>query len=79
MLPETDGDVLARMALEKLAWFDGEMTGRSFVCGDRFTLADIHLYVFLDFFETLGLHFPRELAWVGDFYRRAGARESALA
>ena len=79
MLPETDGDVLARMALEKLAWFDGEMAGRSFVCGDRFTLADIHLYVFLDFFEKLGLHFPRELAWVDDFYRRAGARESASA
>ena len=46
--------VCATIAHEKLAWFDAEMQGRTFVCGERFTLADIHLYVFLNFFELLG-------------------------
>ena len=45
---------------------------RAFVCGDRFTLADIHLYVFLAFFEKLGLNYPRELAWVDDHFHRVG-------
>ena len=77
MLPPEMAEVCAQIAREKLAWFDGEMTGRTFVCGDRFTLADIHLYVFLDFFETLDLGFPRTCAWVTDFYARVGSRPSA--
>jgi len=79
MLPPEMGAVCAQIAREKLAWFDGEMKGRAFVCGDRFTLADIHLYVFLAFFEKLGLTYPRELAWVDDHFRRVGARASAAA
>lgn len=79
LLPPEDGATLAQIAREKLAWFDAEMRGREFVCGDRFTLADVHLFVFLDFFELLGLGYPRECAWVDDFYRRVGARPSATA
>jgi glutathione S-transferase len=79
LLPAEDGAILATIAREKLAWLDAEMAGREFVCGSRITLADVHLYVFLDFFELLGLNFPRECAWVADFYARMGARPSAKA
>lgn len=79
LLPPESGAICAQIANEKLAWLDGEMKGREFVCGERFTLADIHLYVFLDFFESLGLNYQRELSWVDDFYRRLGARPSAKA
>lgn len=89
MLPPEDGAVLAAIAREKLAWFDAEMrrlggqtgadAGRPFVCGARLTLADIHLFVFLDFFEVLGLPYPRECVWVDGFYRRMSARPSAAA
>jgi len=77
LLPPETGVTCARIAGEKLAWLDGEMHGREFICGDRFTLADVHFYVFLDFFETLGLHYPRECRWIDDYFRRVGARPSA--
>ena len=79
LLPPETGAVCAEIAREKLVWFDGEMRGREFVCGGRFTLADVHLFVFLDFFEMLGLNFPRECAWIADFYERVRARPSAAA
>jgi glutathione S-transferase len=79
LLPPEQGATLAQIAREKLAWLDAELRGREFVCGDRLTLADVHLYVFLDFFEKLELHYPRECAWVDDFYKRMGARPSAAA
>lgn len=79
MLPPEMAPVCASIALEKLAWLDGEMAGRQFVCGPRLTLADIHLFCFLDFFEKIELGYPRELRWVDAFYRRMAARTSAAA
>ena len=79
MLPPDMGEVCAQIAREKLLWFDAEMSGREFICGERFSVADIHLFVFLDFFEMLGLNFPREAAWVNDFYQRVQQRPSASA
>ena len=79
LMPPTVGDTCAEIARDRLLWLDGEMAGREFVCGGRFTLADIHLWVFLDFFETLGLPYPREAGWIDNFYRRVGQRPSASA
>jgi len=42
------------LAQEKLTWLNGLMDGREFVCGNRLTLADILLYVFLEFGATVG-------------------------
>jgi glutathione S-transferase len=47
-------DELKLTAQEKLAWLDGLMAGRRFVCGDRLTLADILLFCFLDFGAGVG-------------------------
>lgn len=35
-------------ALSNLAWLDQQIAGQAFVCGDRFTLADIVLLVFVE-------------------------------
>ena len=37
-----------RAAQERLAWLDGLIAGRRYVCGDRFSLADIMLFAFLE-------------------------------
>ena len=47
-IPEA-ADGLKATAREKLAWLDGLIAGRDYVAGDRFTLADILLYAFVDF------------------------------
>ncbi len=64
---------------EKLAWIDGLMEGRSFVCGDRLTLADILLFVFLDFGERIGQPYSRDLATIPAWFAAMAARPSAKA
>ena len=44
-LPEA-ADGLKAIAKDKLLWLDGLLGDKTFVCSDRFTLADIMLYCF---------------------------------
>lgn len=78
VLPEA-ADGLKRIAREKLAWLDGQMGSRQFVCGDRFTLADCLLYCFLTFGASVGQPVDPALRWVNDYLARVGARPSAKA
>jgi glutathione S-transferase len=52
-IPHAAGD-FKTLAQEKLTWLNGLMDGREFVCGNRLTLADILLYVFLEFGASVG-------------------------
>jgi glutathione S-transferase len=52
-IPQAADDLKA-IAREKLTWLDGLVAGRQYIAGDRFTLADIHLWVFLDFAAQVG-------------------------
>lgn len=45
---------LKKIAADRLKWLDGQMNGKEFVCGNRFTLADILLYCFVDFGGQVG-------------------------
>ncbi|MFP6802836.1 MAG: glutathione S-transferase N-terminal domain-containing protein, partial [Pseudomonadales bacterium] len=53
LIPHAAADLKA-LAQEKITWLDGLMNGKEFVCGDRFTLADILLFVFLEFGTQVG-------------------------
>ncbi len=46
-------DDLKQTAQEKLTWLDGLMAGRTYICGERLTLADILLFCFVDFFAAI--------------------------
>ena len=70
---------LEGLARHWLAWIDDELAERRFVCGERFTLADVHLFCFVDFFEKVGFPYSRELSWIDRHYRQVGARASAKA
>ncbi|WP_310497864.1 glutathione S-transferase family protein [Sandarakinorhabdus sp.] len=70
---------LKAMAREKLLWLDGLLAGRQWVCGDRFTLADILLYCFVKFGATVGQPAPAEAAWVAQWCTRVSQRPSAKA
>jgi glutathione S-transferase len=68
-----------QIAQEKLAWLDGLIEGRSFICGDRFTLADIFLYAFLDFGAKVGQPIDPELSRIPAWFAAMAARPSAAA
>jgi glutathione S-transferase len=72
-------DDLKLTAQEKLAWLDGQIQGREFICGERLTLADILLFCFLDFGTNVGQPLNPELKAVGAHHARMKARPSAAA
>lgn len=70
---------LKAMARDKLLWLDAQMGQNQFVCGDRFTLADVLLYCFMAFGGTVGQPIPDEADWVKSWFERVKARPSAAA
>jgi glutathione S-transferase len=72
-------DDLKLTAQEKLAWLDGLIQGREFICGNRLTLADILLFCFLDFGAQVGQPLNPDLKAVAAHYERMKARPSAAA
>lgn len=65
---------LKRLAQEKITWLDGLIEGREFICGDRFTLADILLYSFLNFGATVGQPLNEDNRNIMAWYERVGSR-----
>lgn len=70
---------LKAIAQAKLLWLDGVMQGRTWVCGDRYTLADIVLLSFIEFGASVGQPLPAEARWLADWAMRAAARPSSAA
>lgn len=76
---EAAGAELKDLARQKLLWLDKTLAGRTWVCGDRYTLADCLLYAFLEFGTSVGQPIPAEASWVQQWFARAAARPSAKA
>lgn len=70
---------LKAIARDRLLWLNGLMGERKFICGDRFSLADILLFAFLAFGAQVGQPIPDEAAWVKAWFERVKARPSAAA
>ena len=72
-------DDLKQIAQERLSWLDGLMAGRQYVCGDRLTLADILLFVFIDFFNGIRQPINPDNKNIVAWHGRMKARPSAEA
>jgi glutathione S-transferase len=70
---------LKAIARDRILWLDGLMKGREFVCGQRFSLADILLFCFLAFGAQVGQPIPDEAGWVKTWFERVKARPSSAA
>lgn len=68
---------LKAVAQDRIAWLDAMIGGRMFLVPDRFTIADIWLYVWLDFGITVGQSFDRTLPNIVPWFERIAARPSA--
>ncbi len=76
VLPEAAGG-LKWVAQDRLRWLDGMLGAGPFLCGERFSAADIWLYVWLDFAVAVNQPFDRTLPRIGPWFERVGARASA--
>ena len=77
-IPQAADDLKAT-ARERLAWLDGLIAGRRYVCGDRFSLADIMLFAFLDFGAGVGQPIDPGLKAITAHHAMMAARPSAKA
>lgn len=77
-VPEA-ADGLKKIAQDRLAWLDGQMAGKEYVCGSRFTLADIMLFCFQAFGNQVGQPLNADYKNLGAWFERIKARPSAKA
>lgn len=72
-------DDLKKLAQERITWLDQQMEGKQFVCGDRFTLADILLFCFLAFGTQVGQPLNEDNKNIMAWFERVKGRPSAAA
>jgi glutathione S-transferase len=78
VLPEA-ADGLKAVARDGMAWFDAQLADREFIAGDRFSLADIALFAFLDFGANVGQPVDPGLTHLNAWLERVRSRPSAAA
>jgi glutathione S-transferase len=77
-VPEA-ADGLKRIAQDRLQWLDGQMAGKEFLCGNRFTLADVLLYCFVAFGGQVGQPLNPDFKNLGAWFTRVKERPSTKA
>ncbi|MFT5210964.1 MAG: glutathione S-transferase [Flavobacterium sp.] len=77
-MPDAAAD-LKTLAQERLVWLDGLLGDKSFICGERFSLADILLYCFLEFGGQVGQPLVPENVNIAAWFERVKSRSSASA
>lgn len=77
-IPEA-AEGLKESARKKLVWLDGQMGSKPFVTGDKLTMADILLYVFLEFMAKVGQPLDPANKNLAAWMERMKARPSAAA
>lgn len=70
---------MKKVAADRLAWLNGQMAGKQFICGDRFTMADILLFCMVAFFAKVGQPLDPANENIAAWFERVKARPSAAA
>ena len=78
VIPHAADDLKATVQ-DSWAWLEPQMAGKTFVCGDRFTLADIQLFAFADFGALIGQGIPESLPNLQAWFKRVTERPSVAA
>ena len=72
-------DDLKETVQKNYAWLEPLMAGNDYICGDRFTLADIQLFVFAEFGIMIGQAIPDNLPNLQAWFKRIAERPSVAA
>ena len=78
LIPQAADD-LKTLAQERITWLDGQIKDKEFICGDRFSLADIMFYCFLNFGTTVGQPLNEDNKNIVNLYNKIHSRQSASA
>lgn len=73
------GVELKALAQDKLAWLDAQLDGNEFICGNRFSLADIFLFCFLEFGASVGQAIDNQNKNILAWHEKVNTRASATA
>ena len=73
------GELCRETALKRLAWLDEVLADRSFVAGDRYTIADITAMVGIDFGRVAGIRMQPDQKNLARWHERVSTRDSASA
>ena len=73
------GELCRKTARTRLAWLDGELAGRPFVAGERFTVADITLLCAIDFGRVVDIRIAPGQKNLARWHESVSARPSARA
>ena len=73
------GEVQRKTALARLAWLDGELSGREFIAGSRYTIADITALCGIDFGRVSGIRIDPAWKNLQRWHEAVSARPSAKA
>ena len=78
LIPQA-ADALKTLAQERITWLDGQIEGKEFICGNRFSLADIMFYCFLNFGTTVGQPLNEDNKNIVNLFNNIHSRPSASA
>ncbi|MGH7778340.1 MAG: glutathione S-transferase family protein [Candidatus Binataceae bacterium] len=76
ILPEA-ATGLKQVSQDGLKWLDGQLAGRDYIAGKRFTIGDIILFCALDFGAGVGQPIDPSLKNLNAWFKRVDARPSA--
>lgn len=72
-------NAMKALAREGLDWFEAQLQGRRYLCGDRYSLADILLYCFIEYGIAVGQPLLSGHAALAAWFDRVGAQPAAAA
>lgn len=78
VLPEA-ADGLKAIAQDNLQWLDGQLASREYLCGNRFSMADILLFCIVGFAAQFGQPIDPKKPNVQQWFDRVASRPSASA
>ena len=67
------------IAANRLQWLNGQMAGKEFLCGPRFSLADMLLFCWIDFGSQVGQPLDPANTNIAAWFARVGERPSVKA
>ena len=70
---------LKMIAANRLQWLNGQIAGKQYLCGARFTLADMLLYCWIDFGGNVGQPLDPANTNIVAWFARVGERPSVKA